>query len=123
MSVYQYITGDELEDFHICTYVNVDALYDEAEVMGQVSQAERWVNEYCGQSFIAGAAPDGVEAATLEMARFYMNMQFLVDGHIKEFPIPLNIIEKLCKNYLEKHKVSVPYTSSASDYDLRTLKG
>ena len=122
MSDYAYITGDDLEAFHIYTYANVDAIYTEAAVMEQVNQAERWVNEYCGQSF-TGTIPGGVVAATLEMARFYMNMQFLVDGHIKEFPIKIEIIEKLCKNYLEKHKVSISYSSSSSDYHLPTLRG
>lgn len=107
----------------MCTYASVDAIYTETAVMEQVNQAERWVNEYCGQSFTAGAAPDGVEAATLEMARYYMNMQFLVDGHIKEFPIPLDTIIKLCKNNLEKNKVSISYSSSRSDYHLPTLRG
>jgi len=89
--------------------------------MEQVSQAEEWVNEYCGQSFTT--VPGGVKAATLEMARFYMNMQFLVDGHIKEFPIKLETIEKLCKNYLKRHKVSITYSSSRSDFHLPSRAG
>ena len=90
--------------------------------MGQVDQAEIWVNEYCGQTF-TGTIPGGVKSATLEMARYYMNMQFLVDGHIETFPIPLKTIEQLCKGYLDKHKVSITYSSSRSDYHLPTLRG
>ena len=91
--------------------------------MEQVSQAERWVNEYCGQSFTAGAAPDGVKSATLEMARYFMNLQMVSDEYIKDFAVKMSTILQLCKGYLSKNKVSVPYTSSVSDYDLRILQG
>ena len=89
--------------------------------MGQVDQAEYWVNEYCGQSFTT--IPDGVKAATLEMARYFMNVQMVVDGYIEDFPVKLDVIIKLCKTYLEKHKVTPSYSSSYQDFDLRILKG
>lgn len=122
-SVYEYCTGIELEALHIYVYLSVDAGYTEVAVMGQVSQAERWVNEYCGKTFTAGAAPDGVKAATLEMARYFMNLQLLGDGHIKEFTMPLTTIIQLCKVYLEKNKVTPDYSGSADDFNLPINRG
>ena len=107
----------------MCDYSTVSALYTETAVMGQVSQAERWVNEYCGQSFTAGAAPDGVVSATLEMARYFMNIQQLNDGHINEFTVQLNTIITLCKTYLAKNKVTPDYTGSHDEFHLPTLRG
>ena len=123
VSEYQYCTGDELEAFAINTYATTDTTYGEAAVMEQVSQAERWVNEYCGQTFTAGAAPDGVKSATLIMATYFMNMKMLADKHIDELPIKLSAVESLCRGFLTRNKVSIPYTSSISDYDLRLLRG
>ena len=120
-STYQYTTGDILEAFHICDYSTIDALYTEAAVMAQVSHAERWVNEYCGQTFTAGAAPDGVVSATLEMARYFMNIQMLGDSHIKEFTIKLNSIIKLCEGFLAKNKVTPTYSGSSDDFHLPIL--
>lgn len=88
--------------------------------MAQVSQAERWVNEYCGQSF-TGTIPDGVVSATLEMARYFMNIQMLNDGHIKEFTVQLNTIITLCKTYLDKNKVAPTYSGSSDDFHLPLL--
>ena len=90
--------------------------------MAQVSQAERYVNGVCGQTFTAGAAPGGVVSATLEMARYYMNIQMLTDGHIKEFEIRLSFILKLCEEYLKPHHVTIDYASSSQDFDLRRLR-
>lgn len=90
--------------------------------MEQVSQAERWVNEYCGQSF-TGTIPDGVVSATLEMARYFMNIQLLNDGHIEEFKVQLNTIITLCKTYLVRHKVTPDYTGSDDLFHLPTLRG
>ena len=90
--------------------------------MAQVSHAERWVNEYCGQTFTAGAAPDGVVSATLEMARYFMNIQMQNDGHIEEFTIKLNTIITLCKTFLDKNKVSPEYYSSSDDFHLPILR-
>ena len=89
--------------------------------MGQVTQAEMWVNEYCGKTFTAGAAPDGVKAATLEMARYFMNLHMLDDGHIKEFNVKLNTIIHLCEVFLAKNKVSPTYSGSSDDFHLPIL--
>lgn len=72
--------------------------------MAQVSHAERWVNGKCGQTFTAGAAPDGVKSATLEMARYFMNIQMLTDGHLKEYNVEFTTIEKICLSYLAEYK-------------------
>jgi len=122
-SDYEYITGVELEDLHIYTYLTVSAVFTEAAVMQQVSQAERWVNEYCGQSFTAGAAPDGVKAATLEMARHFMNQQLLNGKYIDEYNVPIAQIEALCRVYLVRNKVTPDYDGSDDLFHLPTLKG
>ena len=73
--------------------------------MAQVSHAERWVNGVCRQTFASGAStPDGVKSATLEMARYFMNIQMLTDGHLKEYNIKFSTIEKICLSYLADHK-------------------
>ena len=90
--------------------------------MQQVSQAERWVNEYCGKTFTAAAAPDGVKAATLEMARHFMNQQLLNDGHIKEYNVPIKQIEALCKVFLVNNRVTPNYDASDELFHLPTLR-
>ena len=92
--------------------------------MEQVSQAERWVNEYCGQSF-TGTIPDGVTFATLHIAKYHMDIQMVQNGHLEEMPTKLYEILKLCKEPLEKNKVSIKiaYDRSSSDFDLRNLRG
>ena len=122
-SDYEYITGVELEDLHVYTYLTISAAFTEAAVMQQVSQAERWVNEYCGQSFTAGAAPDGVKAATLEMARHFMNQQLLNGKYIEEYKAPIAQIEALCKVYLVRNKVTPDYSGSDDLFHLPTLRG
>ena len=119
VSTYHYCTGDELESFAINTYATTDATYTEAAVMGQVSEAERWINEYCNQSFTAGAAPDGVKRATLHYARYLMNLQMLEDGHIDEIPATLEDIIFICETALGTHKKPIEYNSSYSLFDLR----
>lgn len=91
--------------------------------MAKVTVAEEWVNEYCGQSFTAGAAPDGVKFATLHLAKYLMDRQLLENGFIEEMVIKLPEILQICKVPLEKNKVSITYASSASDFDLRNLEG
>lgn len=122
-STYEYITGDELEAFAIATYTTVDALFTEAAVMAQVSESERWINEYCKQSFTAAAAPDGVKTATLNMARYYMNIQMLENGHIDEIPATLDEVIEICKIALKNNVVGIDYSSSATDFDLRNRVG
>lgn len=121
MSAYEYITGDELEAFAINTYATTDATFTEAPVMAQVSQAERWVNEYCGQTF-TGTIPDGVVFATLLMAKYLMDKQMVENKHIDEMPTKLNEIIRLCKEPLEKHKVDITYSGSETDFHLPTLR-
>ncbi|KKN42892.1 hypothetical protein LCGC14_0708660 [marine sediment metagenome] len=86
--------------------------------MGQVSQAERWVNEYCGKSFTAGSAPDGVVSATLYMAKYFMDTNMLEDGHIEELSMELDEVENICKGYLARHTVKIEYSSNSSEFRL-----
>ena len=85
--------------------------------MAQVTQAELWVNEECGQSF-SGTIPGGVKAATLEMARHFMNIQMLTDGHIKEYNVRLSTIESICRTFLRSHHKSIDYSPAASSFDV-----
>jgi len=119
VSTYQYCTGVELESFAVNTYATTDATYTELVVMGQVSEAERWINEYCRQSFTALAAPDGVKRATLHYARYLMNLQMLEDGHLDELPVTLEDIIFICETALTSHKKPIEYNSSHSYFDLR----
>jgi len=122
-STYQYCTGDELEDFAVTDYSVADALFTEAAVMEQVSESERWVNEYCKQSFTAGAAPDGVKTATLNMARYYMNLQMVANGHLDEMPTTLDEVIEICKIALKNNVLGIDYSTSATDFDLRNRIG
>ena len=123
VSTYQYCTGVELESFAINTFATTDPIYTELVVMGQVSEAERWVNEYCKQTFTAGAAPDGVESATLHMARYLMNVQMLEDGHLEEMPMSLDEVIEICKIALKNNVLGIDYSTSATDFDLRNRIG
>lgn len=106
----------------IVTFDSYDVRYTDPIVMAKVTQAERWVNEYCGQSF-TGTIPDGVVFATLELARHFWNLQFLEDDHIEELPKTLSEILPLIYEALDKNKVTISYSSSASNYHLPSLKG
>ena len=113
-----------MEDFAITDYSVVDVtIFTEAAVMGQISEAERWVNEYCKQSFTAGAAPDGVKTATLNMARFYMSQQMLEKDFIEELPTPLEAVIEVCKKSLKNNVLGIDYSSSLTDFDLRNRAG
>jgi hypothetical protein len=90
--------------------------------MAVVSMAERWVNEYCGQSF-TGTIPDGVVDATLAMSKYLMNLRMKEDGYNKDFDTSFIEIELFCKSALQKNKVSIPYTSSSTDYNLPNREG
>ena len=123
-STYQYITGDELEAFAIATYLTVDTLFSEVAVMEQVSEAERWVNEHCKQTFGIGVlAPDGVKTATLNLARYYMHVQMFENGHLKEMPTTLNEVIEICKIALKNNVLGIDYSTSATDFDLRNRVG
>lgn len=123
-STYQYITGIELEAFAITVYLTVDVLFTEVAVMEQVSEAERWVNEHCKQTFGIGVlAPDGVRTATLNLARYYMHVQMFENGHIDEMPTTLNEVIEICKVALKNNVLAIDYSTSATDFDLRNRVG
>lgn len=75
VSTYGYITGDELEAYHILTYVNVDARYTEAVVMAKVSQAERIVRSLTRTT----TATDGTKSMVLELSRYLWDLQIKAD--------------------------------------------
>ena len=112
-----------MELIAVATYVDVDTRYTEPVVMAHVSQAERWVNEFCGRTFTAGSAPDGVVFATLEMARYMMNRQMLEDEYLEEIPTSLSDVLKICSSPLNKNKVNVDYSTSADDFYLPSMEG
>lgn len=91
--------------------------------MGQVSEAEFWVNEYCKKTFTAGAAPSGVKSATLNLARYYMHVQMLENGHIDEMPATLEAVLDICKGALKNNVLAIDYSNSISDFDLRNRVG
>ena len=123
-STYQYITGIELEDFAINDYSVTDVLFGEADVIAQISEAERWVNEHCKQTFGIGVlAPDGVRTATLNLARYYMHVQMFENGHIDEMPTTLNEVIEICKVALKNNVLAIDYSTSATDFDLRNRVG
>ena len=124
VSTYGYITGDDLEAFAANTYVSTDALFTEAVVMAQVTQAELWINEYCNRPDdpFTGTIPDGIKFATKHMAKFFMNFQMLENGHIEEMPMTLEQIIAICEVPLAKHKKAIDYSSSATDFDLRNRR-
>lgn len=74
-STYGYITGDELEEYHIYTYDSVDARYTEAVVMAKVSHAERIVR---GLTKVT-TATDGTKSMVLELSRYLMDLQIRAD--------------------------------------------
>ena len=75
VSTYGYITGDELEAYHILTYDAVDARYTEAVVMAKVSHAEKIVR---GLTKVT-TATDGTKAMVLELSRYLMDQQIRSD--------------------------------------------
>ena len=112
-----------LEAFSGTDYSVVDTLFTEAVVMAQVSEAERWINEYCKKTFTASAAPDGVETATLNLARYYMHIQMLENGHLDEMPTTLDEVIEICKIALKNNILGIDYSTSATDFDLRNRVG
>jgi len=71
VSVYAYITGDELEAYTGIDYSANNAIYTEAIVMAKVTIAERMVNAYLGVS-TAQTKTDGIKVATIIVAAHLM---------------------------------------------------
>ena len=83
-STYEYITGDELEDYHILTYVSVDARYTEAAVMAKVSHAERIIRSITNQT----SSSDGIKSLVLEFSKYLMATQIVEDHPDTEIAPP-----------------------------------
>ena len=75
VSDYGYVTGDELEAYHILTYVSVDARYTEAAVMAKVSQAERTIRSITNTT----SSTDGIKSLVLEFSKYLMAIQITED--------------------------------------------
>lgn len=109
-SQYGYITLAELEAYTSTDYSSISSDYTDANVEAVISQAERMVNIYCGQSF-GGTIPDGVKAVTLELAarmmynKLYLDGFTLGDNNLGLFPL---IIEKdeWLTNLLERYRIT-----------------
>jgi hypothetical protein len=120
-STYEYTDVAGLEAFMQTDLETLDARYTNANVEAVITQAERWVNSYCKQSF-TGTIPDGVVFATLEMARYLMCRQMVEDDNLEEIPYSLSTVIQLCKVPLASNIVEVSYSSSAEDYYLPDLE-
>ena len=95
-SVHGYITLAELELFAIEDYSAKSSSYIDDVIDAQISQAERIVNIYCGQTF-AGTIPEGVVAVTLELSRRFMHNRMVSDGIFDRDHIP-DLQETIIKN-------------------------
>ena len=124
VSTYEYTTAAALASIHSKTYASIDAAYTATVVEANITQAERWVNEYCGRENTGFSAPipDGVVFATLEMAKYLMEKLMLEDGHLEELTRTLSDVLKICKEPLSKHKPEISYSASRTDFDLRLLE-
>ena len=71
VSVYQYITGDDLEAYTGIDYSANNGIYTEAVVMAKVTIAERMINAYLGVS-TAQTKTDGVIVAATIVAAHLM---------------------------------------------------
>ena len=79
VSAYGYITVAELEAFAVTDYGTVDASYTDAVVEANISQAERLVNIYVGQTF-TGTIPDGVVYVVLDVSFKLMHNRMVEEG-------------------------------------------
>ncbi len=76
VSTYEYITGDELEAYHVLTYASVDARYAEAVVMAKVSHAERIIRSLTKTT----SSTDGTKSLVLEFSKYLMAKQIQEDN-------------------------------------------
>lgn len=90
-STYEYITGDELEEYAIRTYDAVDARYTEAVVMAKVSHAERIVRSLTHTT----ASTDGIKSLVLELSKYLWELQIFEDYPEEEKEPSPKIFDKL----------------------------
>jgi len=106
--VYGYATVADLESFAVTDYSAVDASYTDAVIEANITQAERLVNVYCGQSF-SGTIPDGVVYVTIDVSFKLMHNRMLFDGTVdrENFPKRFDILltddnKKILDKYISK---------------------
>jgi len=81
-SVYQYITVANLEAFAMDDFSAYNSTtFSDANIEAVITQAERQINNFCGQSF-TGTIPDGIIAATLELAYRMLLKRLIKDGYL-----------------------------------------
>lgn len=79
VSVYGYITGDNLEAYTGIDYSANSAIYTEAVVMAKVTIAERMVNAYLGVS-TGQTITDGVITSTIMITAHLMSMDMQIQA-------------------------------------------
>ena len=84
VSVYGYITGDNLEAYTGIDYSANNAVYTEAVVMAKVTIAERMIHGYLGVS-AAQTTTDGIISATTVIAAHLMSLSMQI--HATNNPI------------------------------------
>ena len=106
--MYGYATVADLESFAVTDYSAVDASYTDAVIEANITQAERLVNVYCGQSF-SGTIPDGVVYVTIDVSFKLMHNRMLFDGTVdrENFPKRFDILltddnKKILDKYISK---------------------
>ncbi|MFX1371337.1 MAG: hypothetical protein ACFFCE_05710 [Promethearchaeota archaeon] len=102
-SEYEYITGDQLEDYACKTYANLIPSYSEAQVVAKISMAERIINSIEGKSF-SGTIPDRIITATTLLAERMMILQMIKDGHTIEIKKSVEeFMDYIIKTILKKN--------------------
>ena len=86
-TAYGYIKQSELEDYTATTYSSVDSSYTNNVIESWISQSERLINTYLGQTF-TGIIPDGVVYVCLELSHRIAHNRMIFDGFIDRDNIP-----------------------------------
>jgi len=102
MTAYNYITVSDLEDFTGTDYSAVDSDYTDTVIGAKISNAERIVNSICRDDF-SGTIPDGVKAATIQIAANLMHNQLVNDGYAEN---RIKAFDKSIEAILEDSKAS-----------------
>lgn len=89
VSVYQYISVQDLEDYTVKDYSTVDSKYINSVIETWITQAERLVNSTTHQSYVA-PIPDHIVSATLLIAQKVANNRLIDDNHLTDMvKVPL----------------------------------
>lgn len=106
-SEYGYITVTELENFTNTDYSAVDATYTDTVIEANISQAERLINIYMGESF-SSPIPDTIKYVALDVSFKLMHNRMVEEGIMdrenpkKYFPILNDENKELLDKYINK---------------------